>query len=97
MHGRQTQSDTPPSDELPVRRSLSVRVHDDAAQVEELLGGEVLREEVGEIVVRADERDADAVIFDYFAHVEVAAGDVLGALVMLGVVREIRCRALGAG
>ena len=86
-------SDTPPSDEPGVSLGEGgdgLRdVHDDAAEREEVLGREMLGEEVGEVVVRAHEGDADGVFFDNFADVEVAACDVLGALVVLGVVGEV--------
>ena len=64
-------------------------VHDSLAEGKEGLAGEVLREEIGEICVRACEWDVELVIFDGFAHVEVTACDVLGAVVELRVVCEI--------
>ena len=64
-------------------------VHDGLAECKESLAGEVLREEVGEIFVSADKGYSELVFFNDFAYIEVAACDVLGAVVVLGVVREI--------
>ena len=41
-------------------------VHDCVAQDEELLGRQMLREEIREVVVRSHEWDLDAVLFDDF-------------------------------
>ena len=96
--GAAARFDTPPSDEpggvkeeesLVASRCRSLRalragdVHDDVAQGEEVLGGEVLREEVGQVVVASDEGDCEEEVFDALAHVEMAAFDVLSALVVL--------------
>ncbi len=53
---------------------------------------ERLREEVGEVGVAAHEGDAEAVRLDSLADVEVATLDVLGTLVMLGVVSLVTLR-----
>ena len=64
-------------------------VHDLGAHSEEDLGGLVLREEVREVVDGAHVRDDDLSFLDDFADVEVAARDVLRALVELRVVGEV--------
>jgi len=72
---------------LPVgggRRLLDV--HDLVPQLEEALGGERLREVVREVLVTADEGDADLGVLDGFADEEVAPLDVFELAVVLGVV-----------
>ena len=74
-------------DSLPVgggRRLLDV--HDLVPQLEEALGGERLREVVREVLVTADEGDADLGVLDGFADEEVAPLDVFELAVVLGVV-----------
>ena len=68
---------------------MSWDVHDLGAHSEEDLGGLVLREEVREVVDGAHVRDDDLSFLDDFADVEVAARDVLRALVELRVVGEV--------
>ena len=63
--------------------------HDLGAHSEEDLGGLVLREEVREVVDGAHVWDDDLSFLDDFADVEVAARDVLRALVELRVVGEV--------
>ena len=67
-------------------------VHDDVAQAEEVLRVQRLGEEVGEVVVRVDERHAMVMVLDALADVKVAPVDVLGLRVVLGVVREVARR-----
>ena len=67
-------------------------VHDDVAQAEEVLRVQRLSEEIGEVVVRVDERHAKTMVLDALADVEVAPVDVLGLRVVLGVVREVARR-----
>ena len=62
--------------------SASRLVHELLAEGEELLAFERLREEVSPVVVRRDERDDELLRLDHVTHVEVAALDVLRALVM---------------
>ena len=54
-----------------------------------MLRGEMFRKEIRQVVVGANERDAQHVVFDEFADVEVAAGNVLGAFVVLRIVGEV--------
>ena len=61
-------------------------IHDLVPQLEEALGFERLREEVGKVLVAADKRDADLGLFDGLADEEVAPLDVLEPAVVLGVV-----------
>ena len=68
---------------------MSWDVHDLGAHSEEDLGGLVLREEVREVVDGVDVWDDDFPFLDHFADVEVAARDVLRALVELRVVGEV--------
>ena len=51
--------------------------------------GEMFCKEVRQVVVGANERDTQRVVFDELADVEVAAGNVLGALVVLRIVGEV--------
>ena len=67
-------------------------VHDDVVQTEEVLRVQRLGEEVGEVVVRVDERHAKTMVLDALTDVEVAPVDVLGLRVVLGVVREVARR-----
>ena len=61
-------------------------VHDDVAELKETLGLQVFGKEVREVLVRVYVWNADGVVFDNFSDVEVATCDVLGLLVVLGVV-----------
>ena len=54
-----------------------------------MLRGEMFRKEIRQVVVGANERDAQHVVFDELADVEVAAGNVLGAFVVLRIVGEV--------
>ena len=71
------------------RARLVVEVHDDLAEVEELVERHWLGEEIGGVDGGADEWHYELTVFDHVAHVEVAAFDVLRASVELGVVGEI--------
>ena len=61
-------------------------IHDLVPQLEEALRLERLREEVGEVLVAADERDADLGVLDGLADEEVTPLDVFEPAVVLGVV-----------
>ena len=66
-------------------------VHDDVAQAEEVLRVQRLGEEVGEVVVRVDERHAKTMVLDALANEEVTTFDVLHLRMVLGVVRGRYC------
>ena len=61
-------------------------IHDLVPQLEEALRLEWLREEVGQVLIAADERNADLGVLDGLADEEVAPLDVLEPAVVLGVV-----------
>ena len=61
-------------------------IHDLVPQLEEALGFERLREEVGKVLVAADERNTDLGFLDGLADEEVAPLDVLELAVVFGVV-----------
>eukprot|EP00966_Prymnesium_polylepis_P274111 6332341-Prymnesium_polylepis.1 len=61
----------------------SLLVHAEATQDDEALGLERLGEEVGDVVGRADMRHVELELLDHVPHVEVAAGHVLRAVVVL--------------
>ena len=68
-------SDTPPSCEPGFAREAGDAleyVHDGLAEREEGLGWEVLGKEICQVVVGADERDADGMVFHDFADVEMS-------------------------
>ena len=63
-------------------------IHDLVPQLEEALGFERLREEVGEVLVAADKRNTDLGFFNGLADEEVAPLDVFELAVVLGVVKN---------
>ena len=73
-----------------------LEVHDLVAHFEELLGPERLREEVREVVLSGDVWHHELEVLDALADEEVAALDVLHAVVVLRVVRDV-ARALAVG
>ena len=72
------------------------QVHDDAAELEELVRRHRLGKEVGRVVVGAHKRNPHLARLDHVADEEVAALDVLRASVELRVVREV-ARGLAVG
>ena len=70
-------------------RGSSVDVHDLVAQLKEARSIERLREEVSKVVVGVDVGHDQLASLHHVAHVEVTALDVLGAVVVLGVVGKV--------
>eukprot|EP00965_Chrysotila_dentata_P234693 6200331-Pleurochrysis_carterae.AAC.1 len=68
---------------------LARHVQNDVPHRKEQAGGHRLCEEVGEVVGAAHERHGDFEEFDRFANKEVPADNVLGPLVVLGLVCEV--------
>ena len=70
---------------------LRLQVHDGLTECEETLWGQVLGEEVGQVVVGADKWDLEGMFFDAVADEEMTASDVFRALVVFGIVRQVAC------
>ena len=68
------------------------RIHQDVAEAKEGFRVERLGKEVGDVVGGADERDVKLEGLDHVTDEEVAAGDVLRLVVVLGVVRQVAGR-----
>ena len=79
------------------RANAPLDVHDGVTQLEVTRRKQRLREEVSEIIDCLDEgNDGDLERFNSVAYVKVAAQDVLGACVVLRIVREVvRTLAIG--
>ena len=82
---RWTPSNTPPCSEHQYGVG-SRHAHDAIAKSSELRGSQRLREEVRQIIRRAHEGHDDAAILHQFTNEEVAAIDVLRALMMLRII-----------
>ena len=78
------------------RANAPLDVHDGVTQLEVTRRKQRLREEVSEIIDCLDEGNDDLERFNSVAYVKVAAQDVLGACVVLRIVREVvRTLAIG--
>ena len=77
-------------------REMSCRrrphIHEDVAEAEEGFRVERLGKEVGDVVGGADEWDVELEGLDHVTDEEVAAGDVLRLVMVLGVVRQVAGR-----
>ena len=74
-------------DSAPIRLGgMLLDIHDLVPQLEEALRLEWLREEVGQVLIAADERNADLGVLDGLADEEVTPLDVFEPAVVLGVV-----------
>ena len=71
------------------RANAPLDVHDGVTQLEVTRRKQRLREEVSEIIDCLDEGNDDLERFNSVAYVKVAAQDVLGACVVLRIVREV--------
>ena len=69
--------------------SLRVTIHDLVPHGEEVITLKGLSEEVSEIVNGIDIRHGELTVFDAFTDEEVSTLDVLNALMMFWIVREI--------
>ena len=65
------------------------KVHENSAEAEEINGSERLGKEVGDVVGCADVWDGDGSVLNEFADPEMSAVDVLGPVVVLGIVGEV--------
>ena len=75
-----------------VKRSSSTRrlarnIHDSITERAELRFPQRFSEEVSQVVGRVDVGNSNSTIFHQFSDVEVTPSDVLGALMMFGIIR----------
>ena len=82
MHASTVAAGKPP-------QSCGSHIHDPVAKLKEELPLQRLREEVGLVVQSVNVRHDNLTVFDALAHEEVTPCDVLGLLVMLGIVGNI--------
>ena len=71
-------------------------IHDGAAELEELVRGNRLSEEVGGIIISFDERHDDLLRLDHVTNIKVTPLDMLCAVMKFWIVREIHGVATGA-
>ena len=64
-------------------------IHDGAAELEELVRGNRLSEEVGGIIISFDERHDDFLRLDHVTNIKVTPLDMLCAVMKFWIVREI--------
>ena len=72
----------------PHTRRVPSYVHDNISHGKENFGVEGFREEVGEVVYRADERHGEHALFDFLADEEVAPIDMFGASMVLWIIGQ---------
>ena len=82
MHASAVAAGKPP-------QSCGSHIHDPISELKEELSLQRFREEVSLVVLSVDIRHDDLTVFDALAHEEVTPCDVLGLLVMLGIVGNI--------
>ena len=68
-----------------------MHVHDDVAQLEELLGGECFCEEICQVIGRVYILYLNDMILDELADEEMSSVNVFGSIVELRVVGEVYC------
>ena len=70
-------------------RGITSNIHDDIAQLKETLGLKSLGEEIGHVVNSVDIVDHDLTILQELTNIEMSTLDMLCAVVMLRVVRQV--------